>query len=561
MRFGTALPWFALLMTAGLLLWLLALAWWRGPTPFDDAYMFYRYAMQVRDGLGIAWNPDGIQTYGLTSHLWLLVVLPFTFLPMSPSAALQLASGLAFVAAVTIMVATVTGQATTALMRNRAAVFALVGLPLLIIPFFSFNITTGMDTMASMAAHAGIAWGVLHYLARPSMARACAVGLLAFVAVLTRPDNGVVALGIPMLAFIRQWRWDRWRDLIHLAALPMVLIGVELVVCQLVFGVPLPLGFYAKSLHAYAGFQNPENPVTYAMLALWCALPFVIIVLAVTRRRDLAWLAVFVLPVLLTVIYLLSVQQVMGWSGRYYIPFLPYLIVPALLMLDQALAVDGVGNGLPKRIAMCALGALVAMAASLPLQRAAADAYLRAIKPAPIAVPSLPIKAAIALPKRGWFEVIRQISDVVIGPLPKGAVVALSEVGYVGVNALNKTVIDLVGLNDTTIGRKGFSMDYVLARQPDLIWLPNDDYTGLVSTIVSDRRLYERYTVIAGAFNYGIAIRRDSRHRALIEQRITEAWATLYPRHNIADYVVRCAPAPRARHAPTGCDGGAAGRD
>ena len=49
---------------------------------FDDSWMFYRYALHVREGLGVAWNPDGIPTYGLTSLLWLFVVLPFTFLPL-----------------------------------------------------------------------------------------------------------------------------------------------------------------------------------------------------------------------------------------------------------------------------------------------------------------------------------------------------------------------------------------------------------------------------------------------------------------------------------------------
>src|SRR5208337_1528059 len=77
---------------------LLSIFWllhaWKGPLIFDDAYMFYRYALNIRHGLGIAWNPDGVPTYGLTSHLWVWCVLPFTLLPVAPGVALQFASWL-----------------------------------------------------------------------------------------------------------------------------------------------------------------------------------------------------------------------------------------------------------------------------------------------------------------------------------------------------------------------------------------------------------------------------------------------------------------------------------
>jgi len=42
-------------------------------TTFDDAYMFIRYANNFLDGHGISWNPDGVQTYGVTSILYLAI--------------------------------------------------------------------------------------------------------------------------------------------------------------------------------------------------------------------------------------------------------------------------------------------------------------------------------------------------------------------------------------------------------------------------------------------------------------------------------------------------------
>jgi hypothetical protein len=530
-------------ITLFLLVWPLVIALQRGPTVFDDAYMFHRYAMHVREGLGIAWNPDGVQTYGLTSHLWLFAYLPFTLLPLSASTSLQLASTLAGVLAIGLMALAVAGHAQQSLLRDWRTAASVVGLPLLSNPLVTFHLTTGMDTMLSMATHAGVVITVLGYLARPGLDRAIIVGAVAFLAVLTRPENGLAALGVPAMAFA----WAKFTgsdkprllDLACLLALPVALIVVELAVCRLIFGVPLPLSFYAKSLHAYAGFQNPENAVLYLVLALASAAPFVAVILATMRLRDMAWLAIFLLPVLATFAYFLTVRQVMGWSARYYIPFLPYFAVPAILLLSRALNERELRARLPRRLAVSIAAVVAAFIVTWPIQRAVEAAYMRAILPPPIALPKLATAAGKPLPRRGWFDVIRQMSEVVVGPLPAGAVIAASEVGYLGASASGKTVIDLVGLNDTTIGRRGFSMDYLLARKPDLIWIPVHDYTGLVARILSDKRLFAEYVVIAGAFNYGIAIRRDSPLRAGIEANVAKAWAALYPGFRIEDYVVR----------------------
>ncbi len=90
-QFATAVP---LVLLAA---WLCR-AWLR-PLTFDDAYMFYRYALNIRDGLGIAWNPDGIPTYGMTGHLWVFFILPLTLLPLTLGHALVLASWLTGMAA------------------------------------------------------------------------------------------------------------------------------------------------------------------------------------------------------------------------------------------------------------------------------------------------------------------------------------------------------------------------------------------------------------------------------------------------------------------------------
>lgn len=522
---------------------LIAPAWGsisRGPTIFDDSYMFWRYALHLREGLGLAWNPDGIQTYGLTSHLWVLATLPFTWVPLHPGYVLPIASSLVGALALVAMGLVLAANAKSAILRDRPMATAIVALPLLINPFFTFHLSTGMDTMLSFAAHTLIVLTVLRYLAEPGSQRAALVGVAAFAAVLTRPENGLVALGVPFLAFVWQRRFERWQDLAGLVVLPAGLIGIELVVCHFVFGVPLPLSFYAKSLHIYAGFVNPENAVQNLFMAVAMALPFVAVAFAAGERRDLGFIAAFLVPVLLTFAYLLTMRQVMGWIGRYYLPFLPYLVIPAMLLLDRRLAGASGLKPTAVRIGMAFAAVVAAVVVSWPAQRGLEAAYMKAILPERIATPPLPTlaEARTKPPKRAWFDVIQQVADEIVAPLPDDAVIAASEVGYLGVAAKGKALIDLVGLNDTTIGRRGFSMDYLLSRKPDLIWMPSDDYTGLIASIYSDARLLERYMVVRNAFNYGIAIRRDGPYAARIEAAARRSWAELYPEHRFDDFVV-----------------------
>ena len=510
-------------------------AWIRTLT-FDDAYMFYRYALNIRHGLGISWNPDGVPTYGMTSLPWVFVVLPFTVLPLADGHALQLASWLVGTVAIGTMAACVVRHARSDWLRTPALTFAAIALPLSLNPVFAFHLTTGMDTVLSLLANAILVCGIVRYVERPAVSRAFIVGALTFAAVLTRPDNGVCALGSAGLAWLAIPGSRRWRDLAGVAALPLALIGVELLACNWYFQVPLPLGFYAKSLHSYAGFQNGENAVEYAYMGTSCAVPFLAALGATLKRKQLPLVVAFLLPVVLTVGYLLTVRQVMGFGGRYYVPFLPYAIVPALLSVDAALA----EGARPVR----RIGAALAISAAIflalrPMELGWEKQYRARVMPAPIPVPELPTKARDPLPVYSW---IRQpgISTIVAG-LPRGAVVAASEVGYLAAIAPQATIIDLVGLNDTRIGVHGFSMDDLLARAPDLIWLPQEHYTGLLAVMFGDPRLLEQYIVIAHAFNSGLAIRCGSPLREEIERGVRDTWPALYPSRRLEDYTAtRC---------------------
>jgi hypothetical protein len=503
---------------------------------FDDAYMFFRYALNLRQGLGVSWNPDGVPTYGLTSQLWVFLVLPFTYLPVRGDIGLQLASWATGAVALVLLAYTVLRHSGSRYLTQPAAAFALVALPLLLSSRFVYHLTTGMDTMLALLANTLLILAVLNYVQAPSRARAVLMACIGVIAVLSRPENGLCAGAVPLLAWLLCVGWKRWLDAAAFCATLGILLAADLFLCDRYFGVALPLSFFAKSMHSYAGFMSTENALQYLFTASLCMVPFLALLCVNLKRRMLAIAVAMLLPALLTFAYLLTVRQVMGFVGRYYIPFLPFFIVPAALAFDAGLVIDGARA--VRRSAIAVVLGVVLFAVSVPLQNMTSRAYLARIMPVPVPVPTLVVDAPRALPTLEWFDTIRQISDLV-ATLPPQTVVAASEVGYLGYASQSKTVIDLVGLNDTDIGAHGFTVQKMLARKPDLIWLPHGDYTGLLAKIYSDPAFFAAYDVYAGAFNYGIAIRRDAPLRSEIYAQLKSVWSALYHDAPLEQYLVR----------------------
>jgi hypothetical protein len=158
------------------------------------------------------------------------------------------------------------------------------------------------------------------------------------------------------------------------------------------------------------------------------------------------------------------------------------------------------------------------------------------------------IAAKTPLPVLKWAQGMTAVTDHLVAPLPWGATVAATEVGYLGVKAPQVNIIDLAGLNDTQIALHGFNMQALLARKPDIIWMPNLEYTYQSGLMLSDPALLQQYDLYAGAANYGVAIRKDSPYRAQIDAQMPAFWSTLYPQTNSSDYLVRSASWSGQKH-------------
>jgi hypothetical protein len=91
-------------------------------------------------------------------------------------------------------------------------------------------------------------------------------------------------------------------------------------------------------------------------------------------------------------------------------------------------------------------------------------------------------------------------------------------------------------------------MSSLLARKPDIIWMPHEAYTYQRGVMLSAPDLLREYDVYAGAGNYGLAIRKDSPYRSQIDRQMQVLWSAFYPGDRMSDYLVRSSSWDSARH-------------
>jgi hypothetical protein len=526
------------------------------PLIFDDSYMFYRYAMNIRHGLGMSWNLDGVHTYGETSLLWGVVILLLTYLPLSIPHLLIFGSWVCGAGAVFAMAWAVAQNAQSGLMKSTWRVLPMVAIPLAISPIYVANSLTGMETMLAamlLSIFVGLAlsWESGHL--QPHWLSLAAIALF-----LTRPESALPVLLLPFLMVL--FGRGSKRGFLIFAGLLFIGILLDLLVCKIYFGTPLPLSFYMKSGHAYEGYHRTLHPLSNALeMFANCGL-FLAVILMWTRRSEWKMVLSFLIPMLLTFAYLCTVTQIMGWKARYYVPYFAFFVVPALLLVDKRVedSEKGRANAWSGNTALALGCGAISLVFIVPAVRGpgviglleAADMSLER-RPYVYDPVSIEMAARKPLPRKVWFDNIHGLGDVLLAPLPSGATIAASEVGYLGAADLHGNVIDIAGLNDNQIALHGFNMDALLKRAPDIIWMPHSDYTYQLGVMLTDPGLLSQYDFYAGVADYGIALRKDSPIRPQIDRQMAILWRDFYPGYKMQDYKVTSTSWSGRKYKPT----------
>ncbi len=510
-----------------------------GKMPFDDAYMFVRYARHWLAGDGFCWNVSDGPAYGTTSAAYLAVITGLRGMTDIADATLltgaSLAAGLAAALALCALGFIAPGGG-----KLKKAWIPLLVLPCLLpTHLFRYHSLTGMDATLSLFGNALLACAVAGWSRHHSLWRLALCLFAAWFSFLARPDNGLYSLVLPPL-FILATERARWRHAVQYLILFSLLLLLDGLAKTILFGGFIPLPFFAKRGGFYDGYTGGWQWNAMAqMISFWRgSLPFLIVITLAISTKTMPFLSAIAFPIFATLAYYATVVQFMGWGARYYYPSLPFLVLGAFIALYHP--------GMPLLRSRWSLSwrAGVVLLITLPVfitpfVAGACGLWERVAMITPAARRAETIyrsRTGILLPPIGWWKSIREMT-ILLDRLPRNIVFAASEYGVIGARLPDLTIIDLAGLNDRNMSRNGFSEEYLFSRRPDVIWLPHPDYTGAVADILDCESFARDYEYYPGLYDYGLALDRQSPHFPAIRRRLEIEFERLYPDLTLSDHL------------------------
>jgi hypothetical protein len=523
-------------------------------TGFDDAYMFVRYADNFLSGYGVAWNRDGTQTYGVTSILYLfwIVVLRWLFPEVDSANVLIRASALFGLLAIGVNTITINSFVRSKTLAKLKLPLAASMTYLLLSPIYRFHAVSGMDTTLSIFVNSVLALLAFRLTFRSDPRSMLLTVLAGYLSFLARPDNLLYAICLPVSCQLLLSDIDQKKTSTrYLLGLFAVLL-IDSIAKWTIFGDPLPLPFYAKTNGYYEGYIGAYqwNPMGYLIYFGSLVLPFLVLISLFVRKESMKIISAFMIPVAVTFAYFFSVVQIMGMEARYYVPALPFFVISSFLVLDRYLEEQHRNSytwwlaGRHIRLRLLVIFGLITLLVQPAFRIFAGDIYERLfLLRDPTSGRMVNYKTASGQfpPELGWWSSIQAVSSIASN-LPQGTRVAMSEYGFIGAQSPNVYIIDPLGLNDPIFAHQGFSAFEFFDRKPDLIWLPHPDYTAIVSSILNANEFWMEYDYYPGAFDYGIAIRRDSVSYQIIYEMVEKVWQQRYKNLELNWFLARPVP-------------------
>jgi hypothetical protein len=520
---------------------LLALAH-AAPTDFDDAYMYLRYASHYLAGDGLAWNRGQGPVYGVTSllHFFVVAAVRWSFPGLAPGRVLQVASGGAALGLLAALVAAIVlcGRLTRTV---RAWAFWGVGIVSLLAfrePFV-FHAGTGMDTMLAALTNTVLVFFTLQFAQRPTPTRAVWTASAAFLTVLARPDNLLVAGFCPILAIVllapRPW----WKPLVLFAGLLGVLLAGLAAASWQWLGTPVPLAFFAKRPWYYGGFAGEFtwNPYLFLRIFLAVVWPFAAVWIILGDGPGLRRAAALLAPVLASLAALVTFNQIMGHLGRFYFPFLPFFVVGGAWELGSWWARTRPGSliRLDRILLRAGLAIVLAVVADVALLAAAEHYQARAQGLKLASLGGFHILATTPLPELDSWQSAHSIAAIAASAPPRSSF-AMSEHGLPGALAPEVVIVDVLGLHDAFFAQHGFSAAELFRRRPDVIWMPHPDHTQMLREILDHPDFWTHYTFYPDALTYGVALRVNGSNAGRLSLLLRSEWNRLYPGRAMVDY-------------------------
>jgi hypothetical protein len=435
--------------------WLAGLVFAWGGIDFvlDDAWIHLSYALSMKLGEGVSYNPNDWET-GFSSPLWVLAlaILPWLGNPVLAAKALGVflhgvAAGLAALCTA-VLVERHSGAVEPPGRPSLAALFA--GLLVALHPGLLQAAVSGMEVSLTVVLLLALIWSVVQPLDdRAALLRA---GFIACACVLARPESLYFAgaLGV-VFAMQRRNLWSLAPAVGAAAGM-----GLWMLYCLMVSGYPLPSSHYIKS--SVAGLPSIQYLAVDVLLSEpWVVSIAGIVLLLLSLRFErkgqerimtglvFAWLAALVATALSREVS----TGVLFFHWRYFSIF---VAVP-LVVLATSLALG------PRRwVYGGAVIVLLATAAFLPSRHALVRAQ-----------------------ERGIYALHTEPARVAARELPADTVLLVEGAGAMRFFAPRTMwIIDAVGLNDSIIAHAEDSFGricHIYGLEPAYFFLP-DEYMG-----------------------------------------------------------------------------------
>jgi hypothetical protein len=342
----------------------------------------------------------------------------------------------------------------------------------------------------------------------------------AWLAIEARPDDAPIAVATPVLALLLLAR-DR-RALAWFAAPLAVAVAASLVAKRALLGTALPLAFWAKRPHAYAGFAGEYswNPFWFLGVFLLAAAPPIALVALAAQRRHARLLVVLLAPAAVGIAALFALNQIMGHLGRFYFPTLASIVAAA------AVTSDGLAGMTPRRFVARATAFVAFALGGGALIVGAGVLYQRRADTQPLAdLGGYSVAATDPLPELDSWEASERMAALAAAAPPRTRF-AMSEHGLVAARAPDAVIIDVLGLHDRWFALHGFSAAELFRRRPDFIWMPHPDHTQMIRDILDSDVFWRDYDFYPDALVFGVAIRHGDDATATTLRRL---FAAEYP--------------------------------
>ncbi|MFT5284126.1 MAG: arabinofuranosyltransferase [Planctomycetota bacterium] len=306
----------------------LALLVWRFNFLCDDAFISYRYARNLSQGLGLVFNP-GVEppVEGYTNLLWILVCAVFERFQLDVGLLSRVTSvGLAIVC-LAAMIRLIETQALAVTRRHQFCAPLFAGLLVGLHPAFATWATSGMETMAFTAC---LFLGFERLMLTAKEPRTLQSAVLLSAAALLRAD-GVVACAAVLLAVLvfgfLESRRDLRKSTLQVSAVVVIVVTAQIGFRFFYHGDWIPNTAHAKvSLGSAIAWKRGAIYVAH-FLVLFPAIasaPLLALMRSSKANQLRSFALASLIPFLAIYLWYLAVGGDYMAFGRFLVPAIPF---------------------------------------------------------------------------------------------------------------------------------------------------------------------------------------------------------------------------------------------